>query len=168
MSALVVILMGSPADAAHADAIAEAAAGYGLAVETRVGSAYRTPEHVLALLKRYEADPRPKVYVTVAGRSNALSGFTDPQVSAPVIACPPPSDAFAGADLWSSLRMPAGVGPAVVLEPANAALLAAKMLGLVDADVRASVVRHQRKAADRVLAADQELRTDHQGSLANG
>jgi len=168
VSALVVILMGSPADGAHADAIATAAAGYGLDVESRVGSAHRTPEHVLAILQHYEADPRPKVYVTVAGRSNALSGFTDPQVSAPVIACPPPSDAFGGADVWSSLRMPAGVGPAVVLEPANAALLAAKILGLVDGDVRASVERHQRAAADRVLAADSEVRTDRHGSLARG
>ena len=72
------------------------------------------------------------MFVTVAGRSNALSGFFDPQVTSPVIACPPPSDAFGGADLWSSLRMPSGVAPLVVLEPANAALAAAKILGLAD------------------------------------
>ena len=45
-----------------------------------------------------------------------------------MIACPPYSDRFAGADLYSSLRMPSGVAPAVVLEPAGAALLAAKIL----------------------------------------
>ena len=84
------------------------------------------------MLAAYEQDPRPKVYITVAGRSNALSGFTDGAVSAPVIACPPPSEAFGGADIYSSLRMPSGIAPAVVLEPANAALLAAKILGLGD------------------------------------
>jgi phosphoribosylaminoimidazole carboxylase PurE protein len=146
--------MGSPADAAHGDAIAAAARELGLEVEQRVGSAHRTPTHVLGLLQQYEADPRPKVYVTVAGRSNALSGFTDPQVSAPVIACPPPSDSYGGADVWSSLRMPAGVAPAVVLDPANAALLAAKILGLADPAVRERVAANQQRAAERVLAAD--------------
>jgi len=36
-------------------------------------------------LREYEADPRPKVYITVAGRSNALSGFVDGAVCTPVI-----------------------------------------------------------------------------------
>jgi phosphoribosylaminoimidazole carboxylase PurE protein len=156
--------MGSPADAAHGDAIAAAARDLGLEVEQRVGSAHRTPTHVLDILRHYEADPRPKVYITVAGRSNALSGFTDPQVSAPVIACPPPSDSYGGADVWSSLRMPAGVAPAVVLDPANAALLAAKILGLGDPAVREKIGATQRRAAERVLAADADGRRDAVGA----
>src|SRR5690242_11172342 len=120
---LVVILMGSRADLAHCEKIAESARSFGLDTVLRIGSAHKTAEHTLALLRQYEADPRPKVYITVAGRSNALSGFTDGAVSAPVIACPPSSEAFGGADVYSSLRMPSGVAPAVVLEPTNAALL---------------------------------------------
>src|SRR5512139_2755951 len=146
---LVIILMGSKADEAHCAKIAEAARGFGLDVVTRIGSAHKTPEHALNILRTYEADPRPKVYITVAGRSNALSGFTDGSVSAPVIACPPASEAFGGADVYSSLRMPSGVAPAVVLEPVNAALLAAKILGLVDAGVREAVARAQKAAADK-------------------
>ncbi|HZU86336.1 MAG TPA: AIR carboxylase family protein, partial [Anaerolineaceae bacterium] len=109
---LVVILMGSSADEAHCRKITEAAQALGLETALRVGSAHKTPAHVLELLQAYEADPRPKVYITVAGRSNALSGFTDGNVSAPVIACPPPSEAFGGADVFSSLRMPSGICPA--------------------------------------------------------
>lgn len=157
MKPLVVILMGSKADLEHCQKIAEACKGYGLETALRVGSAHKTPEHAVALLKAYEADPRPKVYISVAGRSNALSGFTDGAVSAPVIACPPPSDAFGGADIHSSLRMPSGIAPAVVLEPANAALLAAKILGLVDAGVRAAVAAAQKKAAEKVLQDDKSL-----------
>ena len=153
---LLVIVMGSASDGPHADAIAEAAGKLGLDTVLRVASAHRTPEHALEIARQYESDPRPVVFVTVAGRSNALSGFFDPQVTAPVIACPPPSDAFAGADLWSSLRMPSGVAPLVVLEPANAALAAAKMLGLADPAAREAVLTHQRAAARRVLDADQE------------
>ena len=53
------------------------AKGFGIETVTRIGSAHKTAEHVLAILREYEADARPKVYITVAGRSNALSGFVD-------------------------------------------------------------------------------------------
>jgi len=154
---LVVILMGSKADLEHAQKIAEACQTFGLESVLRIGSAHKTPEHVLQILRQYEADPRPKVYITVAGRSNALSGFTDGAVTAPVIACPPPSDAFGGADVYSSLRMPSGIAPAVVLEPANAALLAAKILGLVNASVREAVIEVQKRAAEQILEADRAI-----------
>ncbi len=154
---LVVILMGSSADQSHCQKIADAAKSFGIDVAMRVGSAHKTPEHVLSLLREYEADARPKVYITVAGRSNALSGFADGAVSAPVIACPPSSDAFGGADIFSSLRMPSAIAPAVVIEPANAALLAAKILGLVDADVRERVRAFQKEQARKVIADDKKL-----------
>ena len=154
MNPLVIILMGSKADEAHGQKIAEAARGFGLEAVLRVGSAHKTPEHVLALLREYEADPRAKVYVTVAGRSNALSGFVDGAVSAPVIACPPPSESYGGADIWSSLRMPSGIAPAVVLDPANAALLAAKILALADPAVREKVMAFQKSSAAKVMADD--------------
>ena len=154
---LVIILMGSKADEAHCEKIAAAARDFGLDVVMRIGSAHKTPEHVLTLLREYETDPRPKVYITVAGRSNALSGFTDGSVSAPVIACPPSSEAFGGADIYSSLRMPSSIAPAVVLDPANAALLAAKILGLTEASVRAKVIEFQKKQAGKILADDQSI-----------
>lgn len=154
---LVVILMGSKADESHCQKIAEAARGFGLEVFTHIGSAHKTPGHVLSILERYEKDPRPKVYITVAGRSNALSGFSDGSVSAPVIACPPPSDAFGGADLFSSLRMPSGIAPAVVLDPGNAALLAAKILGLTSAEVKARVTEFQRNQANKILSDNEGL-----------
>lgn len=155
--ALVVILMGSKADLPHCEKIAEAARSFGLEVAMRVGSAHKTAQHTMNLLRQYEDDPRPKVYITVAGRSNALSGFTDGAVCAPVIACPPASEAFGGADVFSSLRMPSGVAPAVVLEPANAALLAAKIIGLVVPEVLAAVQRFQQKQAEKILHDDQAL-----------
>ncbi len=154
---LVIILMGSKADMEHCAKISDACKQFGLETVMRIGSAHKTAEHALALLHEYESNPRPKVYITVAGRSNALSGFTDGAVSAPVIACPPPSDSFGGADVYSSLRMPSGVAPALVLEPVNAALLAAKMFGLADAKVRDAVINFQKKQAEKILQDDKEL-----------
>ncbi len=150
----VVILLGSKADADHGRKIADAARALGLAVVMRIGSAHKTPEHVLAVVREYEADPRAQVYITVAGRSNALSGFVDAAVTAPVIACPPPSDAFGGMDLLSSLRMPSAIAPAIVLDPANAALFAAKILGLTHAEVRERVRAFQNDQARKILDDD--------------
>ncbi len=129
---LVVIIMGSRADEAHCQKIAEAARVFGLEVSMRIASAHKTPAH-------------------------ALSGFVDGSVTAPVIACPPASESCGGADIFSSLRMPSGIAPAVVLEPANAALLAAKILGLVDSTVRDRVIEFQTKQADKIKKEDREM-----------
>jgi phosphoribosylaminoimidazole carboxylase PurE protein len=155
---LVVILMGSKADLEHCTKISDACKGFGLETVLRIGSAHKTPEHAVSILREYEADPRPKVYITVAGRSNALSGFTDGSVCAPVIACPPSSDSFGGADVYSSLRMPSGIAPAVVLEPFNAALLAAKIFAVTNAEVREQVKASQKRTADRIIEDDAGVR----------
>lgn len=151
---LLVVLMGSKSDLPHCQKIKDAAQQFGLDVALRIGSAHKTSQHVLDMLSAYEADPCPKVYITVAGRSNALSGFVDGVVNAPVIACPPPSDRFAGADLFSSLRMPSGIAPAVVLEPANAVLLAAKILGLVNPNVLEKVKEYKNQQMNKVVDDD--------------
>jgi phosphoribosylaminoimidazole carboxylase PurE protein len=150
----VVIIMGSPSDGDFCGRITEALDDFEIPWETRVASAHKVPRELLDLLEKYEAEATPKVYITVAGRSNALSGLVDAQVSAPVIACPPYSDKFSGGDLLSSLRMPSGVAPAVVLEPDSAALLAAKMLGLVKPHLRRQVREAQEGHSKRLLDAD--------------
>ena len=60
--------------------------------------------------------------------------------------------------MYSSLRMPSGIAPAVVLEPANAALLAAKILGQCDPAVKAKVIEFQQKQAEKILKDDQAIR----------
>jgi phosphoribosylaminoimidazole carboxylase PurE protein len=149
--------MGSKSDLKHAQSAANALTNFGIASEIRVASAHKTPARLLALLEQYEADPRSKVYITIAGRSNALSGMVDAQVASPVIACPPPSDSFGGVDIFSSLRMPSGVAPAVVLDPEGAALFAAKIFALSDPAIRDRITELQKKNAERLLADDTEL-----------
>lgn len=154
---LVPILMGSRSDMGHAEKIGEALQALGIEYELRIGSAHKVPARAMEILAAYEADPRPKVYITIAGRSNALSGFTDAQVTAPVIACPPVSSSFGGADIYSSLRMPSGVAPAVVLEPSGAALLAAKILGLSFPEIQEKVAELQAANREKLLADDADV-----------
>jgi 5-(carboxyamino)imidazole ribonucleotide mutase/phosphoribosylaminoimidazole-succinocarboxamide synthase len=150
--------MGSKADLAHAQAVAEALAQLGIESQIRVASAHKAARFLLELLASYEADPQSKVYVTIAGRSNALSGMVDANVTAPVIACPPYGERYAGADLYSSLRMPSGVAPAVVLEPSAAALLAAKILALVEPALRARIAAAQGTATQQIISDDAAMR----------
>jgi phosphoribosylaminoimidazole carboxylase PurE protein len=155
---LVPIIMGSKADLAHGQAVAEALAQLGIESQIRVASAHKAARFLLELLASYEADTQAKVYVTIAGRSNALSGMVDANVTAPVIACPPYADRFGGADLYSSLRMPSGVAPAVVLEPSAAALLAAKILALVEPELRARIAAIQGTATQQIISDDAAVR----------
>ena len=60
--------MGSKADLEHCKKISEACKGLGLDIALHVASAHKTAEHALAILKRYEADARAKVYITVEPR----------------------------------------------------------------------------------------------------
>lgn len=157
MNPLVPIIMGSKSDLEHGRTIAAALSGYRIESEIRVASAHKAATYLLDILARYESDERPKVYVTIAGRSNALSGLVDGNVAAPVIACPPYSDRFGGADLFSSLRMPSGVAPMVVLDPGGAALAAAKILGVSNEAIRDSVRLAQQEWTQTIVNDDQSI-----------
>jgi len=145
----VVIIMGSKADLEWSQKIALALKSFDLQVRMYVASAHKIPIKCLEIIKSHEAEN--PVFITVAGRSNALSGFSDAQTHCPVIACPPYSDAFAGNDIFSSLRMPSGVAPLVVLEPQNAALAAAKIIALSNENVRSKVLEFQEAQRKKLL-----------------
>ena len=151
----VVIIMGSKSDLQWSKRIAEVLDGFGIESVLRVASAHKVPLKCYELIKEYEKEN--VVFITVAGRSNALSGFTDTQTCCPVIACPPYSDKFGGSDIYSSLRMPSAVAPMVVLEPANAALAAAKILGLTDKRIQEGIENYQTAAKEALEKDDQEV-----------
>lgn len=154
----VVILLGSKSDLEHRAAIARGLDRFGLRHETRIASAHKVTRYLLDVLDGYERDGQPRVYITVAGRSNALSGVVDANSRHPVIACPPYSDRFGGMDLLSSVRMPGGVAPLLVLEPESAALAAAKILAGGDAALRARLADWQRDLREKAMTDDQEVR----------
>lgn len=152
----VVIIMGSSSDREFANKIGNTLGEFGIPYVMRVASAHRTPRRVLDIIDEEQVGS-DVLYITVAGRSNALSGMVDAQTIYPVIACPPYSDTFSGADVYSSLRMPGGVAPMTVLEPENAALAAAKIIGISDNDVSDRVLAYQTRSRERVERADEEL-----------
>lgn len=151
----VVIIMGSRSDLEWSKRIAETLDKLGVGSALRVASAHKIPLKCYELIKEYEKEN--VVFITVAGRSNALSGFTDAQTFCPVIACPPYSDKFAGVDIFSSLRMPSGVCPMVVLEPEQAALAAVKILALSDEGLQQKIKKYQEEKRREIERDDKEV-----------
>jgi 5-(carboxyamino)imidazole ribonucleotide mutase len=156
MKSKAVVLMGSERDMEFCREIAKHLKALGLDYDLRVASAHKTPEKVLEILKEYEKER--VVYVTVAGRSNALSAFVDSNTAKPVIACPPYSEKFGGADVFSSLRVPSGVGSVVTVEPEGAAIAAAKMFALEDSKLAKRVREYQVAKKVEIEKADKSAK----------
>ena len=156
MDAKTVIIMGSERDLEFSREIAKHLKELGAKYEFRVASAHKTPEKVLAILKEFEKDNI--VYVTVAGRSNALSAFVDANTSKPVIACPPYSDKFGGTDVFSSLRVPSGIGSVLTIEPEGAAIAAAKILALSDKELEKRTKDYQQKKKLEIEKANERIK----------
>jgi 5-(carboxyamino)imidazole ribonucleotide mutase len=151
----VVIIMGSKADLDWAKQISNVLNNFKIETILRIASAHKVPLKCYHLIKEYEKEP--VVFITIAGMSNALSGFADAQTHCPVIACPPYSDKFGGADLYSSIRMPSGVAPVTVLSPENAALAAAKILALSNPELQKRVIDLQENKRKELEEADNLL-----------
>jgi len=156
MSRKVVILFGSKADVDFAEPMKRTLKEFGVDFDQRIASAHKTPEKVLDIIKEYEKSGDEVVYITVAGRSNALSGLVDANTKYPVIACPPRSE-FAHIDIYSSLCMPSGVAPLVILDPRSAALAAAKMLALGDEKLSKKIAEYRRRVKEKVEEDDRAL-----------
>lgn len=157
MAGRVVILMGSKGDLDHAKKIAAELDAFGVYHTLRIASAHKSVHHLLQILESYRESGEPAVFITIAGRSNALAGLVDANTPWPVITCPPISSTFAEADVFSSLRMPSGVAPLVILDPANAALAAAKILAMRDASLRSRISAYQEKVTAGIIEADHSL-----------
>lgn len=155
MNHKVVIIMGSKADLDWANQIVSVLNGFKIETVVRIASAHKVPLKCYELIKQYEKEN--VVFITIAGMSNALSGFTDAQTHCPVIACPPYSDKFGGADVYSSLRMPSGVAPLTILSTENAALAAAKIIGLSNPDIQKKIAQYQERMRAEIEEADRNI-----------
>ncbi|XP_053113292.1 bifunctional phosphoribosylaminoimidazole carboxylase/phosphoribosylaminoimidazole succinocarboxamide synthetase isoform X3 [Hemicordylus capensis] len=126
----VVVFMGSPSDLGHCEKIKKACGNFNIPCELRVTSAHKGPDETLRIKAEYEGDGIPTVFVAVAGRSNGLGPVMSGNTAYPVINCPPLSADWGAQDVWSSLRLPSGLGCSTILSPESAAQSAAQILGL--------------------------------------
>jgi 5-(carboxyamino)imidazole ribonucleotide mutase len=156
MEGKVIILMGSERDLEFSQEIAKTLKVLDVKFSFRVASAHKTPEKTLKILN--ENKNARVVYITVAGRSNALSAFVDASTTKPVIACPPYSDRFGGVDIYSSLRVPSGIGSLTTIEPEGAALAAAKIFAIEDKVLEKRMEKYQAERRTEIEKADRKVK----------
>ena len=147
MTATVAIIMGSQSDwetLQHAAIVLEE---LGVGVDTRIVSAHRTPDRMVAFAKGAVAEGF-KVIIAGAGGAAHLPGMVAALTTLPVLGVPVSSTGFDGLDsLLSIVQMPGGVpvGTLAVGKAGakNAGLLAARILALSDAALAKHVAEWQ-------------------------
>jgi 5-(carboxyamino)imidazole ribonucleotide mutase len=154
---LVGVIMGSKSDWETMSHAAEVLAEFGVAHETRVVSAHRTPQWMAEYASSASARGL-EVIVAGAGGAAHLPGMVAAHTVLPVIGVPVQSAALKGLDsLLSIVQMPKGVPVATVAigaaGAANAALLAVAILATSRPELRARLQQYREKLAAEVRAA---------------
>ncbi|QMV12866.1 5-(carboxyamino)imidazole ribonucleotide mutase [Vibrio spartinae] len=150
------IIMGSKSDWPTMKLAAEMLEQFGVAYETKVVSAHRTPQ----LLADYASQAKArglKVIIAGAGGAAHLPGMAAAFTSLPVLGVPVQSRALKGMDsLLSIVQMPKGiaVGTLAIGEAgaANAGILAAQIIGVHDEQVMQKVEAFRQSQTETVLA----------------
>ena len=125
-----VLIMGSTSDEHHAKKITDKLDDYGINWEQHAASAHKQPLKVLDILNA-NTDKEGVVYITIAGRSNALSGFVAANSEFPTIGCPPFSDkSDMLVNIHSTLQMPSKTPVLTVIDPGNCALAVKRIFGV--------------------------------------
>lgn len=150
------IIMGSQSDWPTMEKAAEMLARLGVAYETRVVSAHRTPDLLFEYAKT-ASERGLQVIIAGAGGAAHLPGMVASQTPVPVLGVPVQSRALNGLDsLLSIVQMPTGVAVGTLAigqaGAGNAGLLAAQIVGLQQPAVRDAIVNFRRAQTESVLA----------------
>jgi 5-(carboxyamino)imidazole ribonucleotide mutase len=160
VKALVAVVMGSRSDWETMRAAVEVLDELEVPSTVRVVSAHRTPHLLPEVGRQAEADGMAAI-IAGAGGAAHLPGMVASATPLPVIGVPVPLAYLDGLDsLLSIVQMPAGVPVACVSVGGarNAGLLAVRMLGASDPELRARVAAQQAELEKLVLAKDAALR----------
>ena len=154
---LIGIIMGSRSDWETMRHAADMLAGLGIAHETRIVSAHRTPQRLYDYAHS-AAGRGLRAIIAGAGGAAHLPGMAAAMTRLPVLGVPVESKALAGMDsLLSIVQMPAGipVGTLAIGKAGaiNAALLAAAILATTDEALAARLDQWRARQTDGVADA---------------
>jgi 5-(carboxyamino)imidazole ribonucleotide mutase len=153
---IVAVVMGSDSDLPVMSQATEVLAELGIAAETRVVSAHRTPVEMIAYGQQ-AAERGLAVIIAGAGGAAHLPGMLAAVTPLPVIGVPVSLSKLDGLDsLLSIVQMPKGVPVATVaIDGArNAGLLAARILAVGDPHLRTQLEGLMQAQAEAAKAAD--------------
>ncbi len=130
---MVIIIIASEHDKPVSEKIEQELKKFNIEYEIYVSSAHKVPELVYRIVEENNRSDKKICYITVAGRSNGLSGLVAANSIHPVIACPNFADKTDYlVNIHSTLQMPSDTPLLTVIQPENAALAAVRILGLSD------------------------------------
>ncbi len=150
------IVMGSDSDLPIIEKATDTLAALGIPFEVHVYSAHRTPEQA----RDFSVNARANgfgVMIAAAGMAAHLAGAVAANTTLPVIGIPCKSSNLDGMDaLLSTVQMPPGIPVATVAinGGVNAALLAAQILAVEDAELAAKLDAKRAADAKKVLEKD--------------
>jgi len=147
------IIMGSASDAETMEPARKMLNEFGVPCEFKVISAHRTPDEAFKYAEQAYGRGL-KVIIAGAGGAAHLAGVIAAKTAIPVIGVPIKSKALNGLDsLLSMVQMPSGIPVATVAidGAANAALLALRILGVIDKDLYVKMIQYQGQLRDQVL-----------------
>jgi 5-(carboxyamino)imidazole ribonucleotide mutase len=152
---LVSIIMGSKSDWPTMEVASQTLEEFGVAHETKIVSAHRTPDLLFGFAKSAEGRGI-EVIIAGAGGAAHLPGMCASQTVLPVLGVPVESRALKGLDsLLSIAQMPAGVPVGTLAIGAagarNAALLAVSILANSRPDLREKLHAFRSKQTKAVL-----------------
>jgi len=155
MQPLVGLIMGSKSDWPTMEHAANMLEKLGVAYETKVVSAHRTPDLLFDYAKT-ASDRGLKVIIAGAGGAAHLPGMVASQTSLPVLGVPVQSKALSGLDsLLSIVQMPGGIAVGTLAignaGATNAGLLAAQIIGTFDDGVRNAVDKFRATQTQTIL-----------------
>lgn len=127
----VLFILGSPSDKEFMEGMVKEFKAYGVDSEIKIASAHKVPEKVFKIVSENNAKENDLVYVTVAGRSNGLSGVVAANSVHPVIACPPFNDKLDFmVNINSTLNMPSDTPVMTVLDRQNVIMAVLRIFAL--------------------------------------
>ncbi|MCR4668343.1 MAG: 5-(carboxyamino)imidazole ribonucleotide mutase [Clostridia bacterium] len=141
MSKKVAVIMGSDSDLPVVEGAVKALKEYGIPCEVHVFSAHRTPQEAREFSEKARENGFGAI-IAAAGKAAHLAGAIAASTTLPVIGIPVKSSTLDGLDaLLSTVQMPGGIPVATVaIDGAkNAAILAAEMLSIEDAELAAKL-----------------------------
>lgn len=149
MPGKVAIIMGSKSDSEIMKGAADMLTDFGVASETYVISAHRTPHAAIEFASKAEENGF-EVIIAGAGMAAHLPGVLAAVTPLPVIGVPTKSAALSGVDsLYSIVQMPTGIPVATVaIDGAkNAGILAVQILSVKYPELREAIKKHKEKLA---------------------
>ena len=160
----VALLMGSDSDLPTVKEACAVLQSFGVPFEAHVLSAHRSPEDLVAFVRKAE-EAGVRVFIAAAGGAAHLAGVVAAHTTRPVIGIPIQTSSLGGLDsLLSTVQMPGGVPVATMAIGSggarNAGLFAVQILALSDPALATKIQEHRTKQAEQVRQKDKKIQSE--------